>query len=309
MEFKMEKFKLAGLDEVLWAQKSSGPVILDTLPPEHFEARHIPGASNACVYEVTFLDQAASLLPDRDTPVIVYGAGEGSLDSREAAAKLIRAGYTDVACFPGGLQAWREAGRPLEGSRPNKEDPPHPVLALEPRAYAVLPEESRIVWFGRNINGGHTGTLGAREGWLEVAESGLRGSLTLDMKSIRNLDLEGNELQPVLEAHLKSDDFFFVQLFPRAEFELLEMAPIPEAPATMPNYRARGRLTVRDVSQEIDVAVSLRPLPQGRLSLMANFDLDRTRWHVIYGSARFFKHLSYHLVFDLISLDVRLVLG
>jgi hypothetical protein len=42
---------------------------------------------------------------------------------------------------------------------------------------------------------------------------------------------------------------------------------------------------------------------------MANFDLDRTRWGVIYGSARFFKHLSYHIVYDLISIDLRVVLG
>jgi hypothetical protein len=43
MEFKMEKFKLAGLEDVLSAQKLSEPVILDTLPPEHFEACYIPG--------------------------------------------------------------------------------------------------------------------------------------------------------------------------------------------------------------------------------------------------------------------------
>ena len=39
----------------------------------------------------------------------------------------------------------------------------------------------------------------------------------------------------------------------------------------------------------------------------AHFDIDRTRWKVIYGSTRFFEHLGMHLVFDLISFQVKIV--
>jgi rhodanese-related sulfurtransferase len=39
----------------------------------------------------------------------------------------------------------------------------------------------------------------------------------------------------------------------------------------------------------------------------AHFDIDRTRWNVIYGSTRFFENLGMHLVFDLISFQVRIV--
>ena len=39
----------------------------------------------------------------------------------------------------------------------------------------------------------------------------------------------------------------------------------------------------------------------------AHFDIDRTRWNVIYGSTRFFEHIGMHLVFDLISFQVKLV--
>jgi len=38
------------------------------------------------------------------------------------------------------------------------------------------------------------------------------------MNTIHNINLEGDELQPVLEAHLRSDDFFFTKLFPKAVF-------------------------------------------------------------------------------------------
>lgn len=37
-----------------------------------------------------------------------------------------------------------------------------------------------------------------------------------------------------------------------------------------------------------------------------HFDIDRTRWGVICGSSRFFKHLGMHLVYDPISIQVRI---
>jgi rhodanese-related sulfurtransferase len=44
----------ASTEDILAATQSDRQIVLDVLPPEHFEARHIPGARNACVYEVTF---------------------------------------------------------------------------------------------------------------------------------------------------------------------------------------------------------------------------------------------------------------
>ncbi len=34
-------------------------VLIDLLSPEHFAGRHIPGAQNACVFQVSFLDDLA----------------------------------------------------------------------------------------------------------------------------------------------------------------------------------------------------------------------------------------------------------
>ena len=43
------------------------------------------------------------------------------------------------------------------------------------------------------------------------------------------------------------------------------------------------------------------------LIMEAHFDIDRTKWNVIYGSIRFFEHLGMHKVFDLISLQLRVI--
>jgi hypothetical protein len=44
----------------------------------------------------------------------------------------------------------------------------------------------------------------------------------------------------------------------------------------------------------------------GSVSIEAPFDPDRTRWNALYGSSRFFEHPGMHLVYDLISIELRI---
>jgi len=288
--------------------ESGRGIVIDTLVPEHFEERHIQGAVNACVYEMVFVPVVADIAPDKATPVLLYGAGAQSLDCMAAAEKLTREGYTDVSVFAGGLDEWREAGLPLEGSATGEVVPPHPQLTLEERKYALIPDESEFSWVGRSSTARHHGTLSLTQGEFDAAgEPSAR--FVLDMNSIENVNLEGTDLKPVLETHLKSDDFFFTTLFPTAEFETTVIKLVDDGEATRPNAMIQGKLSVRGVSQEIAFPAHLRNLEEGKIALVANLDFDRTQWGVIYGSSRFYKHLGYHLVFDFISVDFKLVLG
>lgn len=300
----IERFEVQDVADFL----NGDGLLVDTLVPEHYAARHIPGAVNACVYEVVFLDVMAELAPDKTTPIVTYGACADSQDCFAAADKLVRAGYTDVAVFPGGLDAWREAGNPLEGTAPESVDPPHPVLQLDDRVYSLSVEESVIRWTGRNVNGDHDGVLGFASGELD-GRGEMNGRFVIDMTSIRNTDLEGDELQPVLEAHLHSDDFFFTTLFPEAEFATTRIKLVEEGEATRPNAMIQGELSMRGFKNEIAFPAHIRNLDDGRITVMGNLDFDRTQWGVIYGSSRFFHHLGYHVVFDFISMDFRMVLA
>lgn len=297
-------------------------VLIDTLPPEHYAARHIPGAVNACVYEMVFCEMVAALVPTMGTPVVLYGAGPDSLDCLAAADKLARLGYTDVAVFHGGLEEWLAAGRSLEGSAPDALEPPHPVLVLEPRTYRLVPEESLLRWAGRNTGSTHHGTLRFASGELDATGAGpadpvlsgkpgadgLSAWFVMDMTTISDTDLLGQELHPVLEKHLHSDDFFFTVMFPEATFISTAVRLAENAQATRPNAMIQGNLTLRGMTSEIAFPAHIRNLDPGRLAIVANLDFDRTQWGVIYGSSRFFRHLSYHLVFDFVSVEFRLVL-
>ncbi len=293
-------------EEVAAELRTGACVLVDTLPPEHFEARHITGAVNACVYEMTFLGTMAEVAPDTAARVICYGAGHKSQDCFAAADKLSRAGYSNLAVFPGGLEVWRDEGWSLEGSAADSVEPPHPMLAMESKVYSVVPDESVIRWTGRNNNGGHTGVLMLSSGEID-ATAEPEGTFVIDMKSIKNVDLDGDELQPALEAHLQSDDFFFTSLFPQATFTTTKIRLVDDGEATRPNAMLQGVLSLRGMENEIAFPVHIRNVEDGRLVLMGNLDFDRTQWGVIYGSSRFFQYLSYHVVFDFISIDFRLV--
>lgn len=284
-----------------------GGLLVDTLVPEHYEARHIPGAVNVCVYEMVFLEAMQDLIPDKGTPIALYGAGPGSQDCYAAAEKLVRAGYSEVAVFPGGLHAWREAGRALEGNDPETVEPPHPGLELESRTYTLVTTESVIKWTGRGNNGGHNGRLLFSCGDLD-ATADLRGTFSIDMQSIRNYDLEGDELQGVLEKHLRSDDFFFSSMFPEALFTTTRIRLVEDGEATRPNAMIQGELSLRGVKNEIAFPAHIRNIDGKRIAIIANLDFDRTQWGVLYGSSRFFMHLGYHVVYDFISIDFRIVL-
>lgn len=305
----MSAYKTITLDETRALLENKSTVVVDTLPPEHFAARHIPGASNACVYEMVFLDGVSALVPDKDALVVLYGAGPGSRDAVEAADKLGRAGYTNLRVFPGGLKEWRDAGYDLAGDAVDVVEPPHPPITIENRPYTLIPEESALRWTGRNDNGAHFGVLSLKSG--EIHGETLTGDVALDMTSIKNVDLEGDELQPVLEAHLKSDDFFFTTLFPEAVFTIESAKPIDGAAPTQQNYRISGALSLRGVKKPVTFNASVKNTGETgeKLAIAANLDIDRTQWGVLYGSARFFHHLSYHVVYDLISIDFRIVLG
>ena len=127
------------------------------------------------------------------------------------------------------------------------------------------------------------------------------------MNTIHNINLEGDELQPVLEAHLRSDDFFFTKMFPKATFTIKEAKRIEPGWLTAPNYHVNGELELRGVSADLEFDATVALIDNGSLAMETHFDIDRTCWNVIYGSTRFFEHLGMHKVFDLLSFQIRMI--
>lgn len=289
-----------------WIADHDALFLFDTLTDDHYKKSHLPGALNACVFRVDFLDQIRQITLDKRARMVVYGASEQSMEAAVAAEKLNREGYTNVAILDGGIRAWQAAGLALEGES-SAPPPPENLLTLNDGTYRVDVERSVIEWAGRNPNTKHDGTIRLTSGKIIVEGGHPTGTFTIDMNAIENKSLVGDDMQPVLLDHLKSDDFFFSRLFPKATFTIHEGRPRKTVHLSAPNIDITGELTLRGITADLSFAATAVQGVDETITARAQFDLDRTRWNIIYGSARFFEHLGMHLVFDHISIDLKIV--
>jgi polyisoprenoid-binding protein YceI len=290
-----------------WMEAGKDLALIDVLPGERYARKHLPGAFNACVYEVTFGVQVATLIPDANRRVVVYGSSSATRDAVTAAEKLARLGYRRVSALAGGVVGWKAAGYPLEGQDPDAPDTETTTVDFEDRPYRVDIDQSIIEWAGRNANNKHHGTVRLARGEIVVHGDDVTGLVEIDMHSIINFNIEDKSLRQVLLDHLKSDDFFYVSEFPRASFAIRKVRRIADATPGTPNAEIQGDLSLRGVSAELSFPATVARLEDGGFTAEAHFDIDRTRWGVNYGSGRYFEHLGMHLVFDPISIQIRLV--
>jgi polyisoprenoid-binding protein YceI len=278
-----------------------GAMLIHVLPADVFAARRIAGSRNACVYEVAFLSQVGKIAPDKDAPLVLYGAGGGSQDARAAAEKLAAAGYTDLTVFEGGLQAWEEAGEAFEAFH---DLPAAPTLD---GAFQVNPADSVVRWTGRNLFNHHSGTLRLASGNFEFDQGRLVGGrVVLDMTTMACEDITDPATNAVLIRHLRDADFFLVDKFPATELVVRAAESIAGSTEGTPNWQVRADLTLRGVTRSLEFPVLLAAASADRLTAQAQLDLDRTAFGSIYGSGRFFRFLGQHVVNDHVHLHVKL---
>lgn len=101
-------FKQISVDELQqWIDQGKEFILIDTLTNEHFDKVHLPGAVNACVFEVVFPARVEAIAVAKDQPIVVYGFNHATHDASTAAEKLQRLGYLDITVLLGGIMAWR----------------------------------------------------------------------------------------------------------------------------------------------------------------------------------------------------------
>jgi rhodanese-related sulfurtransferase len=95
-------------------RRSPEVLVVEALGASFFASGHIPGAINIPPHRVR--DSASALLPDKDAPVVVYGAFPACPHARIVIRILLALGYRDVSEYPDGKQGWAAAGLPLVSS-------------------------------------------------------------------------------------------------------------------------------------------------------------------------------------------------
>ena len=128
--------------------------------------------------------------------------------------------------------------------------------------FAVDTTNSKIEWKGFKVfkseNTSHFGTIKLLSGEVTVKDGALEsGTFTANMHSLDNVDLKDNaDMKGKLEGHLKSEDFFGVDKFPSASYEITKVSKSDSGDY---NTILDGNLTIKGVTkpQQLHANVSV----------------------------------------------------
>lgn len=168
--------------------------------------------------------------------------------------------------------------------------------------YTVDTKATTASWLGKKVTGQHNGKIQLSKGSV-VANNGAitGGTIEFDMTSITCEDLTDAEWNGKLVGHLKADDFFGVDKFPTAKFEVTKVTTKKDNDADV-----TGKLTIKGVTEEITFPAKVK-LDAKTLVVIAKITVDRTKFGIKYGSANFFEGIGDKAIDNNFELDVNVV--
>jgi polyisoprenoid-binding protein YceI len=163
----------------------------------------------------------------------------------------------------------------------------------EKTAFEIDVKASKVLWTAKKVTGEHTGFVLVDNGRVWVENNAVvSASLAIDMNSIANTDLKDEEWNKKLVGHLKSDDFFSVEKYPSAKFEITLMKPVSSG-----DYTVKGNLTIKGITNEISFPAKVS-FTNGVVKAFGTAKVDRTKWNIKYGSGKFFEGLGDKMIYD-----------
>ena len=161
-------------------------------------------------------------------------------------------------------------------------------------------EKSVIKWKGTKFNGlgSHSGVIKLSSGAIYFTNGKISaGKFEIDMLSIEVTDIP--ESHPIprknLRNHLMDKDFFYVEKYAKAIFEINQIQKIKEN-----QYSISGNLLMRGVSKNITFDAEFDSLSREKIIANARLSLNRQYWGVAYRGSK----LKNDLVDDDILLDL-----
>tara|TARA_R110002049_G_C9175812_1_gene562628 strand:+ start:7785 stop:8423 length:639 start_codon:yes stop_codon:yes gene_type:complete len=165
---------------------------------------------------------------------------------------------------------------------------------LASEKYAVDIEASTIEWQGFKPAGSHNGTITIENGIINTSNGSINGgSFLISMNSLKD-----SENDAKLENHLKSGDFFDVEKYPSAAFEITGIEK------TDGKTMLSGNLTIKDIKNNITFPVTVNNTNENMTLSSETFSIDRTKWDIKFKSKTFFDELEDKFINDDIEMKV-----
>lgn len=174
---------------------------------------------------------------------------------------------------------------------------------MQAQTYKANKDNTVILWQGKKVGGEHRGTIKLKSAEVEMQyNKPAGGTIVIDMKSIVNTDIENEGMRTRLEDHLRSDDFFSVENYPEAKFEITGSERNNGG-----SIEVTGNLTIKGISRSIKFTSDLTT-SDNIIIFRGHIDIDRTLFDVRYGSTKFFDNIADRAINDIFTLDYELYL-
>jgi polyisoprenoid-binding protein YceI len=167
---------------------------------------------------------------------------------------------------------------------------------MKSQNFEIAVAQSNIDWTGRKVTGSHWGTIAVKQGNLSVNEGKLTGGkFVIDTASIKILDVTDPATNAQFYGHLASDDFFSIDQYPTADFEI----------TAVNNNHVTGNLTIKGITHPVsfDATVSVA---DDTLTATGKIVIDRTKYGIKFRSGNFFTNLGDTLIYNDFDLHVNI---
>lgn len=156
---------------------------------------------------------------------------------------------------------------------------------------------STITWKGYKPTGSHTGTINLVSGSLILKSDKVKGgSFTVDMSSLK--ESKGNKR---FENHLKSKDFFEIEVYPVSKFEITRIKNKDG------KTYVTGNMTIKNITKEINFSATIIVNDDTVTLKSETFQINRADFDVSYKSKTFFNNLKEKFINDEFDLQVTIV--
>jgi hypothetical protein len=162
---------------------------------------------------------------------------------------------------------------------------------------------SLVRWRGTKIGGKHEGVVRLGGGRLVVRDGAVvGGSFTVDMRTIEVTDIPPHEVEArrTLRSHLAHEEFFGVERFPTARFEITDVEGGEHG-----IHQVSGDLAIRDSVHNVTFEATAPLVSPEGVWATADFSIDRNLWGVEFDGRT--SRLRNAIVDDLIQLEITLV--
>jgi polyisoprenoid-binding protein YceI len=162
--------------------------------------------------------------------------------------------------------------------------------------FEIAVAQSNIDWTGRKVTGAHWGTIAVKQGSLSVSDGRLSGGqFVIDTASIKILDVTDPATNAQFYGHLASDDFFSIDQYPEASFEI----------TSVNNNHVTGNLTIKGITHSISFDANVS-IAGDTLTASGKIVVDRTKYGIKFRSGNFFTNLGDTLIYNNFDLNVNI---